>query len=518
VLFPTYTFIFVFLPLTLVAAFLLGGWRHRAAVLALAVASLVFYGAWDWRFVPLLLASIAFNFGAGVVIARRRAAGAPTRALLAAAIAANLALLALFKYANFFLGAVGAGTVLHLVLPLGISFFTFTQVAFLVDVHRGEAAEYRFPEYLLFVTWFPHLIAGPLLHHAQLVPQLQRAGAFRPDMANIAAGLSIFIVGLAKKVLVADPLSAFANPVFDAAAEGAEPRFAESWMGALAYTLQLYFDFSGYSDMAIGISLMFNIRLPLNFDSPYKAASIIDFWRRWHMTLSAFLRDYLYIPLGGSRKGVPRRYANLMATMLLGGLWHGAGWTFIAWGALHGFYLVVNHAWRALRARFGLRGGGRASHLLAVLLTFLAVVVGWVLFRAADMDTAGRVLAGMAGLNGWSLPVEADAALRAAAPAWLPGSVVFDGLAPLTRLDGRSVIFAIAAALAIAWFLPNVREWFATARPTWEQAMEGGAVAQPARTAWRPQPRYAIALGATLFLCLAYLGARPAAEFLYYQF
>ncbi|WP_309246667.1 MBOAT family O-acyltransferase [Ramlibacter montanisoli] len=291
-----------------------------------------------------------------------------------------------------------------MILPLGISFYTFTQIAFLVDTYQGKVTEFNFFRYALFVTWFPHLIAGPVLHHAEMMPQFARKAVCRIDWQNVAVGLSIFVLGLAKKVLLADSIAEFASPVFDGVKAGAQPMLFEAWVGALAYTLQLYLDFSAYSDMAIGLSLMFNVRLPLNFDSPYKATSIIDFWRRWHMTLSRFLRDYLYIPLGGGRAGNARRYANLMTTMVLGGLWHGAGWTFVVWGTLHGCYLLVNHAWRAFRRRHGWGEGGRAAALAAGALTFLAVVVGWVFFRADSMASAVTMLQGMTGMPAWPWP------------------------------------------------------------------------------------------------------------------
>ncbi len=341
-LFNSYVFIFAFLPVALLVFYRLGKVSRRLAALWLVAASLFFYGWWNQRFVGLLMASVAFNYAVGYLMGYRLQRGKTAGLLLAGSISANLALLGYFKYANFFLANFNAlfGTTMPIgefFLPLGISFFTFTQIAYLVDTWRGKVREYDFIHYLLFVTYFPHLIAGPVLHHAQMMPQFARATTYRVHWENIALGVSIFVVGLAKKVLLADSLAVFSSPVFDIARQGGQPMFFEAWIGALSYTLQLYFDFSAYSDMAIGLSLMFNVRLPQNFNSPYKSASIIEFWRRWHMTLSAFLRDYLYIALGGNRKGTVRRYANLMATMLLGGLWHGAGWTFVMWGGLHGF-------------------------------------------------------------------------------------------------------------------------------------------------------------------------------------
>jgi len=309
-----------------------------------------------------------------------------------------VATLCYYKYANFFIqdASLIFGThteQLNIVLPLGISFFTFTQIAFVVDVYRGKVEEFKFHNYLLFVTYFPHLIAGPILHHKQMMPQFARKETLVPQWGNIAAGITIFILGLTKKVLIADEFSDYVKSVFDMAEQGHIPSIFEAWVGSLAYTFQLYFDFSAYSDMAIGLSLLFNVRLPLNFNSPYKAKNIIDFWRRWHITLSTFLRDYLYIPLGGNRHGETRRQINLMATMILGGLWHGAGWTFIAWGCLHGIYLVINHVWRAICRNMP------ALHRIpcAGAITFLAVVVAWVLFRSESFRAALTILNSMAG-------------------------------------------------------------------------------------------------------------------------
>lgn len=344
-LFNSYAFIFAYIPLVFLGYFTLGRRSHRLAALWLASASIFFYGWWDARFIGLLLGSIAFNYSAGYALARR----SPTRprALLGIAIGMNLGLLGYFKYFNFFLDNLNALTDAHfenppILLPLGISFFTFTQIAFLVDAYQGKAKEFNFVHYTLFVTYFPHLIAGPILHHKEMMPQFAAAAGCRWNARNIAVGGSIFIIGLAKKILLADALAEFATPIFSAVHDGGQPMLIEAWIAALAYTLQLYFDFSAYSDMAIGLSLLFNVRLPANFESPYKSTSIIEFWRRWHISLSRFLRDYLYIPLGGNRKGPLRRYLNLLATMLLGGLWHGAGWPFIVWGGLHGCYLAIN--------------------------------------------------------------------------------------------------------------------------------------------------------------------------------
>jgi len=397
-LFNSYQFIFLFLPIALIGYFALGRFGNLAAVIWLALASLVFYSASNWQFVLLLLlllASVAFNYAIGLLLITNRQRIVPRFTVLTIGVAADLLVLGYFKYAGFLAANLDAifstGLTLDILLPVGISFYTFTQIAFLVDAYRGNVARYALPHYALFVTYFPHLIAGPILHHRDMIPQFERAEAKRPDAHLILCGLIIFAIGLFKKTCLADGIQPLVAPAFG----GNTPLFDQAWIGALAYTFQLYFDFSGYSDMAIGISLMFGIFLPLNFNSPYKATSIVDFWRRWHMTLSQFLRDYLYIPLGGNRHGRTLRYVNLMITMVLGGLWHGAAWTFVAWGALHGAYLCINHAWNNFGPRIALRFEG-AANAAAFILTFLSVVVAWVFFRADSISSAVYVLSRMA--------------------------------------------------------------------------------------------------------------------------
>jgi alginate O-acetyltransferase complex protein AlgI len=316
--------------------------------------------------------------------------------LLALGVAVNLLLLGYFKYRNFMVVTVSMalGFQAHLaplVLPLAISFFTFEQITYLVAAYRDEIEEHDFLNYLLFITFFPHLIAGPIVRYNDIVPQLNRNSRFILSAENLSAGLMIFAIGLFKKVIIADAFRGLVADVFDS---NAAISLVDAWGATLAFTVQIYFDFSGYSDMAIGLARMFNVRFPENFDSPYQADSIIEFWRRWHMTLSSFLRDYLYIPLGGNRLGEVRRYANLFVTMLLGGLWHGASWTFVIWGAAHGIFLSINHLWRRL--------GIALPRAIAWLLTFLAVVVAWALFRAPSFHRAQEILASMAGLNGIS--------------------------------------------------------------------------------------------------------------------
>lgn len=528
-LFNSYVFIFAFLPAVFIGFYWAGKYSHHLASLWLAAASLFFYGWWDARFVGLLLGSTVFNYGAAYLIGHRisRQTVKQAKLLLICTISANLILLSYFKYANFFIDNLNhlAGATLPIgetFLPLGISFFTFTQIAFLVDTYQGKVKECNFVHYTLFVTYFPHLIAGPVLHHKEMMPQFAKRDSCHINWDNVTVGFTIFVLGLSKKVLIADSLADFSSPVFDAIKAGGQPMLFESWVGALAYTLQLYFDFSAYSDMAIGLSLMFNVRLPMNFNSPYKASSIIEFWRRWHMTLSRFLRDYLYIPLGGSRNGKTDRYLNLMVTMLLGGLWHGAGWTFVIWGGLHGFYLMVNHAWRGLKKHMGWEDGGRWSNLGASTLTFLAVVTGWVFFRADSFSSAIPMLYGMAGMNGVSLPISLGSQLG----NYLPyQSIVFFGILPLTKLSIAKAFATITVGLAITWGLPNVREMHQRYHPVYEDLQEESRISDANTTLhswfsrlceWKPTRGYALVTG-TLFT-LAIFNLARVREFLYFQF
>ena len=500
-LFNSYAFLFVFLPMVSVVFFAAGRFSHRLAVLWLAIASLGFYAWWNPLYVGLLVASVLFNYSAGLILLRPIPL-ARRRCLLAAAIAADLLLLGYFKYANFFLDAAGALFAGHwslgpVMLPLGISFFTFTQIAFLVDTARGEVAEVDFVRYLLFVTYFPHLIAGPILHHKEMMPQFAqpRISRFRPNW--MALGLSVFTVGLLKKVVLADGIAAYATPVFDAAARGVPPSLTEAWGGALAYTLQLYFDFSGYSDMAIGLARMIGVRLPLNFHSPYKAGSIIQFWRRWHMTLSRFLRDYLYFPLGGNRRGRRRRLVNLMVTMLLGGLWHGAGWTYLLWGGVHGFFLVVNHAWVAVAGRFGAPGPVR--RLLGGVLTFICVVLAWVIFRAEGLPAAGVM---MASLLGWHGMIPAARV------------VVVAGAKPIDWATGWGWILGL---LAVVWLMPNTQEIFARYRMLGADHPRVDKLPIPIlRMTWRRSPAAAGLLAVAGVVAVLYLSR--GSEFIYFQF
>ncbi len=463
-LFNSQVFVFCFLPLVLAGYYALArykSWRQGFVVLA----SLVFYGWWDVRYLPLLAGLALGTWLIALAFGRWRRGWIPL-----AGVTLNLAALGVFKYADF-LGGSLAGALWrpwHLVLPLGISFFVFQKISYLIDLRRGDRHIYRFLDFAMFVTFFPQLIAGPLVRHNEIIPQFA-ADPRRAEMwQNLSRGLVLFVIGVAKKVALADTLATLADPLFARAGHGVL-NLAQAWTAAGAYTLQIYFDFSGYSDMAIGLGLMFGLTLPVNFDAPYRAISIRDFWRRWHITLSRFLRDYLYIPLGGSRCPPWRQTANLVATMLLGGLWHGASWTFVAWGGLHGLALAAEHGWngRGLRLPPGL---GR-------VLTLLFVLCGWVLFRAADFPTAGAILAAMAGGGG------------------LGGGGAGGG--------GPEGV-----ALANAWVLP-VGAALALLGPTSQQV---------ALVRLAPRPWLAVPAGLGLVFLLLMIGGRLQSAFIYFQF
>jgi len=401
-LFNSSIYIFLFLPFSVVIYFLLIRYRMILAGKSwLVLASLFFYGYWNPIYLPLIVGSMLVNYGIGTVLSRPPTSGrhqVSPKLVLAVAITLNLALLGYYKYADFFLSNLNAlvGTdfpALRLVLPLAISFFTFQQIAYLVDSYQGQTQEYDFLNYCLFVTFFPQLIAGPIVHHREMMPQFERLRSKVLNYRNLATGVFIFSIGLFKKIVIADTFAVWATLGFDTLPELS---FLGAWTASLSYALQLYFDFSGYTDMAIGSALMFNIKLPLNFNSPYKALNIQDFWRRWHMTLSRWLRDYLYIPLGGNKKGPGRVYVNLFMTFLLGGLWHGAGWTFVLWGAMHGGGTALHKWWQG-------QGIGMPKWL-AWLLTFSFVNFSWVFFRAKSFDDAIKVFSGMTGVHGFSLP------------------------------------------------------------------------------------------------------------------
>jgi D-alanyl-lipoteichoic acid acyltransferase DltB (MBOAT superfamily) len=463
-LFSSYQFLFLFLPAALLTYYAVRiKFGANAALAVLIAASLIFYASWNPAYLALLLASIATNYAIGNQLHFR----SPwRRTWLGVGIALNLLVLGYFKYTHFFLRMVAPEYSLEaIILPLGVSFFTFQQIMFLTDIFKAGQRTYGLPYYAASVTFFPHLVAGPIVPYRELMPQFAHTADTNVPWEHIAPGLLLFALGLCKKVLFADPLSEPVAQVFEAAARGEILGMADAWGGALAYTFQLYFDFSGYTDMALGLGHLFGIRLPPNFLSPYKAKSISEFWRRWHITLSNFLRDHLYIPLGGNRGTDMRTACNIVLTMGLGGLWHGAGWTFIVWGLMHAVYLVVHRLWRS--------SGLILPRTLAWVTTFLVVMLGWVMFRAESLNSALLIYRNM-----------------------------FTGAAEPAQVIQTQDAIRISVLAAIAFLMPNSIEWVR------------GSNARPAR--FRPSARYALATG--ILLVASTLNLHRVSEFLYFNF
>ena len=518
-LFNSYPFLFVFFPAAVALYFCASRIGGRAGSAAIVLASVVFYASWDVRFLALLGGSILTNYAVGRALssAMRRNRARPANGLAISGVALNLLVLGIFKYSRFAVenvnGVLHSGFALpSIILPLGISFFTFEQIGYLIDIRRGNKYPAGLLSYSVFVSFFPRLVAGPILRYNEILPQLAKTPRPAQLAENLTIGLTMFFAGLAKKTMLADGIAPLVAPLFSAAAAGKQPDLLMAWGGALAYTLQIYFDFSGYSDMAIGAARCFGIKFPQNFNSPYKAASIIEFWRRWHMTLSRFLRDYLYIGLGGNRRGPARRYANLMITMLLGGLWHGANWTFIVWGGLHGVYLAVNHLFRERRARNQTLDRifkSRLGQCLCAVVTFASVVVAWVFFRAPDFGAASAILRGMAGLHGINLPSALAPALGHVQPVL---NLLGVGYAETSGTEFVKTWLWIAALLGIALLTPNTQELMARYEPALGFAPDPGR----RRTQWAPTLAWATATGALGFA--AVISITRVSTFLYWQF
>ncbi len=458
-LFNSYEFIFVFLPVTFFIYFYL---NHKRLIEAskgfLVFSSLFFYSWWNVAYLPIILSSMLLNYIVGNSLnsdikGHHRLS---RKTILFFGITFNLAFLGYFKYTNFMIENLNYWFFtddihnIDLALPLAISFFTFQQISYLVDSYKQETKEYDFLNYSLFVTFFPQLIAGPIVHHKEMMPQFSKTRNKVKNYKNIAMGLFIFSIGLFKKVVIADTFSVWAAMGFDTATT---LNLFEAWATSLSYTFQLYFDFSGYTDMAIGLALLFNIRLPVNFNSPYKATDIQDFWRRWHITLSRFLKDYVYIPLGGNRKGEFRTYNNLMATFIIGGIWHGAGWTFIFWGFLHGLTLVIQRAWSKL--------GFKLWTWLAWLITFNFINIAWVFFRAKEWDDAIKVLSGMFSLDNIVLPDILEGRLPFVSDLGIQFGGVFSNIK-----GGLSTIFWITIGFIIILIFKNSMEYMKSFKHT----------------------------------------------------
>jgi D-alanyl-lipoteichoic acid acyltransferase DltB (MBOAT superfamily) len=480
-LFNSLEFIFGFLPATLLAYWIACRIARGTPIYVLGIASLVFYGSWIPHLLLVLLASATCNYLLALAIWHTH-----RRMFLIGGIVLDLVVLAYYKYLGFASVILEQLGLTHgfyaVILPLGLSFHTFQQIAYLVEVWRRESYEPSFERYLLFVMFFPQMVAGPIVRQWQITPQFRRLTRLR--RTDVTIGVTIFVMGLFKKVVLADGIAVHSDIVFNAAYTGATVGFADAWFGAIAYALQIYFDFSGYSDMAIGLARMFSLRLPLNFNSPYKAHNAVEFWRRWHITLSLFLRDFLYIPLGGNRRGPMRRYANLLVVMLLGGLWHGANWTFIVWGGLHGVFLIVAHGWHGVKRHFGFGGFGPLGSAVAVLATFAAVTLAWVAFRAESLDITMQLWGSAFGVHGFAGPT----------------------LVPV------SGILAIGALLAFVWVAPNTQEVMARYAPAFRYRSSASRL-----LLWQPRLGWAVVVAALFVWSLNALLV-TSSRFVYFLF
>ena len=509
-LFSSWPFIAAFLPITwFVYHWLMKKSGRRMAMYWMTIASLFFYGWFEWEYLLLIAVSVLFNHTLGHKIAAIPENKEPKRKmLLGFGVATNLGALFYYKYTGLFfqtLNSMGADFIVPaIILPIGISFFTFQSIVWLVDCYRRHAEKTSIADYTLFITFFPHLIAGPLVHHREMVPQFMAPSSPERLQRLLAGGLSLFLIGLFKKVAIADHMAEIADPIFNSAASGAPLTLVEAWLGPLAYTLQIYFDFSGYSDMAVGLAAMFGIRLPINFFSPYKSADIIEFWRRWHITLSRLLRDYLYIPLGGNRHGAARRHMNLMITMLLGGIWHGANWTYLVWGGLHGFYLIVAHMWKRLSS-------WRLPRPVGVALTFVSVMVAWVFFRAETIDTAFHIIRCMTGVNGVALQDTTG---------WIADAFKALGADIKSMGDNRNL------RINEKWYLLWIALIAVFVLPSMHQVMRGRLALDVTRVAqnagslikfyWRPTLGWGLTIGLAAGLSMTLLTRVNA--FIYFQF
>ena len=534
-LFNSYVFLFFFLPVTLVGFHLIGkqGY-HKVAVSWLVGASLFFYGWWNPAYLGLILGSILFNYAVGFSLL-----GRPYKLTLFLGVAGNLGVLGYFKYANFFIDNINAllgnNIILEqIILPLGISFFTFQQITYLVDAYRGETREYNFLHYCLFVAFFPQLIAGPIVHHKEMLPQFAKDALYGLKSKNLAVGFTIFIIGLFKKVVLADGIAVHATSVFAGAEHGVYLTFFEAWGGTLAYSFQLYFDFSGYSDMAIGLARMFGITLPVNFSSPYKAHNIAVFWRRWHITLSRLIKDYLFYPIALSltRYAVIRNYGSIslfILTILLPtmfayfwvGLWHGAGWNFILFGLVHGTYIVIYSAWVKIKKKIpdnSVIKSTVVANSIGGAITFLAVVLAFVPFRAESMDGTRNMLAAMLGGHGLSLSPSLIGEIGNAEQWLLEHGVVFHGMFHnhVFGADPKWGIVWVVALFLASTLLPNTQQLLRRYRPALETYKNEIPCLRHRWIEWRPTAPWALFTFGVFIITI--LSLTQASEFLYFQF
>jgi len=494
-LFNSFEFIFLFLPLVLVGYWLTKKNQSNAWLYFVAFSSLFFYAYWNPKYISVIIISIIFNYGISSYVRKK------SKPHLIAAITANLGSLFYFKYVGLFTSLLNYFSstdiaILDIILPIGISFFTFQQIAFQVDTYYQKVESPSFINYIFFVTFFPQLIAGPIVHHSELFSQLKQK---TNQLDNICVGLSIFSIGLFKKVIIADSIAKVSNSVFNSVSSGFQPNFIEAWYGALAYSLQIYFDFSAYSDMAIGLGLLFGLRLPQNFSSPYQSLSIQEFWRRWHITLSRFIRDYLYIPLGGNRCGKSRKLSNLLITMGLAGLWHGASLNFVFWGVLHGLLLILHAGFGVIRRTLNIRS---LPNDINWLLTMICLVFAWVPFRASDFSQTLEIWKAMVLMNGFELPMGIQIT-----------NIANDHF--LEYVDVQSTILILFLVL-ISKYAPNVSEIFSNYSPTLKTPGYDLDSRSKLQIRWKPNAYWALIISALFLITIGNLGVYS--EFLYFQF
>ncbi|MGG3563705.1 MBOAT family O-acyltransferase [Neobacillus rhizosphaerae] len=439
-LFNSYIFILVFFPIVFVSYYLLLNLKNKnIAKIFFVIANLYFYSYWNVKYLPIIVSSIAVNFTLATILNKIQGQ-ALKKTILTLGILFNIGLLGYYKYYDFFMSNINTVfstniSLLNLALPLAISFFTFQQIAYLVDTYREGTKEYSLLDYVFFVTFFPHLIAGPIVHHREIIDQLRDGTNYKIKLNNITSGLYIFSIGLFKKVIIADTFAEWANTGYN---NIAQLTLYDSWVTTLAYTFQLYFDFSGYCDMAIGLGLFFNIKLPVNFNSPYKSLDIQEFWRRWHMTLGRFFTHYLYIPLGGSKKGNARTYINLFIIFFVSGIWHGAGWNFVIWGIMHGIASVIFRFWKTFNITL--------PKFISWFITFMFVHIAWVFFRSPDLTTAKLMLTKMFSLATFHFPARITSILNA---------TVGTHFVPRTYYFNLKLVILFAFVLAIVIFAKN---------------------------------------------------------------
>ncbi len=516
--FISFLFLFLFLPISLVFHFLATRFGERARLCSLIVVSFAFFMSWEMRAAALLACSIMVNYGVGFLLeqAHKKARALQSKILLAAGVVFNLGALAVFRYGHFLADDIstfwGATFVIHnIVAPLGVLFFSCDQIAYLADIARGKRYEASFLRYAAFASFFPRLVAGPLLRYEQIWPQWEQ---HKPDIEDIAIGMTTFVIGMAKVVLLAASVAPFATLVFAAASAGQSIEFVAAWVGVLAFAAQIYFDLSGYADMAIGLGRCFGLVLPTNFRSPYRAANIADFWLRWNITLTDFLRDYIYVPLGGNRHGIIHAMFNLMVAMLLGGLWYGAGGMFVAWALLQAFYIVFHRAWRAFCVHSQAISRFRTTKIaraIGVALTFLAVTLGWAVFRSANPAAALNLLAALSGQYGAVLPAGFASVLGPILPL---AHDIGIGFAPTDDWSLLPPILFVTFCFGVIFLLPTTETLLSAWRPVPEDEDRMRKKLFPLR--WMASPAWSAALGALAFVCL--ISWSSASAYLHWRF